>query len=144
MPADDPKLDPAALQARIDAEDALLNTRTQIFLVPLSVLVGALGVAGTVSLKLCVSVLGLLVTVFWIMCSLQSWQVIKRLTVAKLTNENNGDGDAPVEKTAQEALWRVGLRPTDVLAVMMPGVFLAVWTISTLVHLAEWYQHAFP
>jgi len=58
----------------------------------------------------------------WVMCSWQSWEFIKALTIKyeKLS-------DDPIKLVAQDALWDHRLRPTNILAQWLPILFLSIW-----------------
>ena len=121
---------PTDVRKRIETEDALLNTRTQIFLVLNGLLITALGAAGqSEPLKLLIALLGLVVCVPWVLCAHQSWKVIRDLTIA-ITSD-----PGPIERIVQNALFKPGWkRPTDLLARFLPRVFVAVWVIVCIPH----------
>lgn len=77
---------------------------TEIFLVPGSILVGALGVAKTEGLKTGVSALALLLTILWTICILDAYQTepARSLRLSIL-------------------MW-------------MPALFLICWTVSLVLH----------
>ena len=121
---------------RIEYEHNLLITRTGIFLIPNGLLVTAIGVGTTEPFKCLIAFLGLAVAGIWLVCSLQSWKVIKALTIAHLNKEDGGE----VEKVVQTALARPGiLRPTDLLAKVLPALFLIAWLVMFFAHARLWY-----
>jgi len=81
---------------------------TEIFLVPGSILVGALGVARTEGLKTGVSALGFLITLIWAFC--------------------NWDAYPPVSLRSSRI---------SVLA-WLPLLFLVAWVISGIIHFRKW------
>jgi hypothetical protein len=115
---------------RIEFEDELFNSRTTIFLGTNGLWAAAAGISGDFHLQIGIGILGILVTMMWLMCSWQSQRVIKELTVEylKLLKSSN-DPENRVEKTVQKALWSPRLRPTNILAQWLPVLFLFVWTV---------------
>lgn len=57
--------------------DADLTKLVEIFLVPSSILVGALGVASTEPLKTGISTLGFVVSILWAICGHDAFQTIQ-------------------------------------------------------------------
>lgn len=122
---------------RIEFEDNLLVTRTGVFLVPNGLLVTAIGVGTTEPFKCMIALLGLMVTGIWLVCSLQSWKVIRALTIAHLGKADDGGG---VEEVVQGVLAKPGiLRPTDLLAKALPSLFLIAWLVMFFAHARLWF-----
>ena len=129
-----------AFRSRIAQEDRLLNDRTHLFLVGCSILIIAVAIPKDLTLSLVASITGLLVTLCWFGCSWQNRKVIKHLTRNYLRYPHN-----EVEAVVQAALPRGGrcLRPTSLIGIWLPLVFLVVWLtlISVfscrLIHLAD-------
>ena len=88
---------------------------TEIFLVPSSFIVAALGTADTNPHRAAVSLLGLVVSSLWLVCS---WESLPK-----------------GEQSAQE---RPSLR-TRILAWVLPAVFIFGWTWSLLIHVWLWH-----
>src|SRR5687768_13691631 len=82
---------------------------TEVFLVPSSILVGALGVARTEGLKSGISALGFLLTVLWLICVCGAY------------------GAASTPKP-----WRL------TMLVFMPALFLVSWSISLRIHVKNY------
>ena len=120
-----------SLRKRIEVEDELLNSRTTILLGTNGLWAAAVGIGNEGSLNIGIGILGLLLSIIWLMCSLQSWKVIKALTIRyhKLLDPSNDRNDE-VEQIVQDYLarqkWR---RPTNILAQWLPILFLSVWII---------------
>jgi hypothetical protein len=114
-----------AFRSRIAQEDRLLNDRTHLFLVGCSILIIAAAVPKDLTLSLVASITGLLVTICWFFCSWQSRKVIAGLTRNYLTQYPNSE----IEAVVQSALPRPGrwLRPTSLIGIALPSVFLIVW-----------------
>lgn len=109
---------------RITREDDLLISRTTIFLVTNGLLLTAVSVANYPIIGILISILGLILTFFWFMCSWQNWKVIRNLTIKHL-KENKKDR---IEKIVQNSLFSHGWkRPTDLIAKPIPISFLVIW-----------------
>jgi hypothetical protein len=102
-----------------DTPDPDLIKVTEIFLIPSSFLVAALGAADTNLHRAAVSVLGLTVSILWWMCS--------REALAELHLQRSESGTATYSR---RILWLYGLAV----------VFLVGWILSTVVHFALWRQ----
>jgi hypothetical protein len=102
-----------------DTPDPDLIKVTEIFLIPSSFLVAALGTADTNLHRAAVSVLGLAVSLLWWMCS--------REALAELQRKRSESGTATRARRIQ---WLYGLAL----------VFLTGWLLSTVVHFATWRQ----
>lgn len=90
---------------------------TEIFLIPSSFLVAALGTADTNVHRACVSTVGLIVSVLWWVCSQEAHQ--------ELLEENTTGSKHP--------------RRTRILS-WLPMIFLIGWLISVVAHAAMWNQ----
>jgi len=84
---------------------------TEIFLIPGSILVGALGVARTEGLKSGISALGLLLTVLWLVCLWGAY------------------GAASTPKP-----WRL------TILLWMPAIFFVSWSISLRIHVKNYLR----
>lgn len=82
---------------------------SEIFLIPSSILVGALGVARTEGLKSGISALGLLLTLLWIICRCGAY----------------GAAGSPIP-------WRL------TILTWMPALFLVSWGISLVLHVKNY------
>jgi Mn2+/Fe2+ NRAMP family transporter len=89
---------------------------TEIFLIPSSFMVAALGTADTNFHRAAVSILGLIVSVLWWVCSREAISVIEKET-------DPGKPKYP--------------RRTAILS-WLAVVFVFGWTISTVAHLILW------
>ena len=90
---------------------------TEIFLVPSSFLVAALGTADSNPHRACISLLGLIVSVLWMICS--------------------RDAYAEIGTTQAEALSPTMARRASIL-VGLSVVFVVGWFGSTVVHAMLW------
>lgn len=121
--------DASEFRQRITREDDLLNKRTTVFLVTSGLLMTAVGISDDLVFGLIISMLGTIVTIFWVILSWQNWNVIKQLTIEyrKHHSENY------IENIVQRAMFKPGWRrPTDLIARPIPFIFLIAW-ISLLV-----------
>jgi len=115
------------LRRRIEIEDELLNSRTTIFLGINGLWAAVVGVSDERGIQTGVAILGIIVTCMWLTCSVQSWQILRRLTKTYLQSAKLGEGQS-VEKIVHDVLRRYRhFRPTNILAVWLPGLFLLVW-----------------
>ncbi|MDX1961510.1 MAG: hypothetical protein SFX18_00065 [Pirellulales bacterium] len=90
---------------------------TEIFLIPSSFLVGALGTADTNPHRAAVSALGLLISLLWLVCARESLAEAKLSTRAEV-NPN---------------------RPLRVMILLhLSTIFAIGWLISLVAHLALW------
>lgn len=88
-----------------------LTKLAEIFLVPSSILVGALGVASTEPLKAGISILGLVVSILWAICSRDAFRDIQ-----------------PNPSVRESVL------------VWLSTLFILGWLISTKLHGWRWTQ----
>ena len=72
------------MRKRIEYEDELFNSRTTIFLATNGLWAAAVGVSEAPYLQIGIGILGVLVSIMWVMCSWQSWKVIRALTRKRL------------------------------------------------------------
>jgi len=87
---------------------------TEIFLVPSSFLVAALGTADTNPHRAAVSLVGLIVSILWQVCSLEAMSV------------SAGDASTPLRTVRRQVLG------------LLPLVFIVGWFGSTVIHLLLW------
>ena len=127
------------VRKRIDAEDNLLNARTANFLVSNGLLITALGIANSPIggpdnngdlLGIVLTLLGLSVSIVWVLCSFQSWRVIRNLW-STIRPEERSDVDKIVEKALFSPGWR---RPTNLLALLLPVLFIGSWAVLFVGH----------
>jgi hypothetical protein len=90
---------------------------TEIFLIPCSFLVAALGAADTNLHRAAVSALGLIVSVLWRLCSREALADV---------------GEQPTESVAQSHAYRRRLLHA------LSAVFVVGWVLSLVVHLSVW------
>jgi hypothetical protein len=120
------------IRKRIEYEDELFNSRTTIFLATNGLWAAAVGVSSVLPLQIGIGILGVLVSIMWVMCSWQSWKVIRALTrnrLKLLKDQIEYQAEYQVEEIVQDALWRPGYRPTNILAKWLPILFLSIWVI---------------
>jgi hypothetical protein len=89
---------------------------TEIFLVPSSFLVAALGTADTNPHRAAVSLVGLIVSIFWIVCCKESLP--------------KHDPSLAMRRSARSVI----------LALLLPLLFIIGWGASVAVHLLLWNQ----
>jgi len=120
------------MRKRIEYEDELFNSRTTIFLATNGLWAAAVGVSNVFPLQIGIGILGVLVSIMWVMCSWQSWKVIRALTRKRLKllkDQAEYQAEYQVEEIVQDALWRPRYRPTNILAKWLPILFLSIWVI---------------
>lgn len=116
---------------RIIREDDVLYTRTMVFLVTNGLLMAAAGISNDFAFRLVICILGIMVTISWMILSWQNWNVIRQLTIEyrKHYSENH------IENVVQNAMLKPGWRrPTDLIAKPIPIMFLITWIALLLIH----------
>lgn len=123
----------SGFRERIAREDDLLNSRTTVFLVTNGLLLNAAGPSSGPLVGLLISVLGSTIAVAWLICSWQSWSVIKSLAVEYRRRHHN----EAIEKAVQRALFKPGWRrPTDLIAKPLPAAFIITWSALLVIKVA--------
>lgn len=90
---------------------------TEVFLIPSSFLVAALGTADTNPHRAAVSLIGLVVSVLWLVCS--------REALAELMSDQPGKEAAPLSR-------RIKIMSS------LPVFFILCWTASLIAHAMLW------
>src|SRR5689334_5549107 len=90
---------------------------TEIFLVPSSFLVAALGTADTNPHRAAVSLVGLIVCVMWVTCSREAY--------SEATPEISGSAGLAPPRRIRLLAW-------------LPVVFLVGWSVSVVIHVWLW------
>jgi len=121
--------EPIKFRERIIREDDLLNSRTTVFLITNGLLLTTVGITGDELFRMLISVLGFLVTISWVIFSWQNWKVIKNLTIEYRKHYKSDYIEEIVQNSMFKPGWR---RPTDLIAKVLPMVFLLTW-IAVLV-----------
>jgi hypothetical protein len=118
------------LRHRIEQEDELLNARTNIFLVMNGLAAVAVGIDSRSGGRLLVCIITCFINILWLLCALQSRQVLKYVTKDMLRCFPNH----PVERIVQDALgdhhW---MRPTTILAIYIPGLVTIGWIVAIVI-----------
>jgi hypothetical protein len=116
---------------RIMREDDLLHSRTMVFLVTNGLLMTAAGISGDFAFRLAISILGIMITISWMIVSWQNWNVIRQLTIEYRKHYP----EHPIENIVQKALLKPGWRrPTNLIAKPIPIMFLITWIALLLIH----------
>lgn len=130
--------DPAILEKfrdRIKVEDRLLNERTNIFILTNSLWLLVVGFIQDLRLPfICV---GIIICIFWLVCSTQSMRVITYLTKKYLDKlEEIGYpyidiNQKLIENIVQSALphFEYRLRPTDIFSIWLPFLLIEGWLL---------------
>lgn len=92
---------------------------TEVFLIPNSFLVAALGTADTNPHRAAVSLIGLVVSVLWLICS--------REALAELQSD-----DGETEKEAAALSRRIKIMSS------LPAFFIVCWIVSVIAHVLLW------
>jgi hypothetical protein len=109
------------IRERWDKEDALLISRTGIFLTANSILYAAMGFqAKTPGYQVGVAVMGLLLSVLWLMTSWHTTNVIRKLYQMCI-------GDMPYDLADIYKIKPKFFRPTTVFGKVIPGLIIAGW-----------------
>jgi len=112
------------VRERIQIEDELLNSRTTIFLATNGLWAAAVGFGDELHIRMGIGILGALVSIMWVMCSWQSWKVIRRLTICYEKTSTD-----PIQKVVRCELWSTRYRPTNILAKWLPILFVSAWVV---------------
>lgn len=119
---------------RIIREDDLFNTRTTVFLITNGLFITSVGISEHLAIRLLISILGIIVTISWMIFSWQNLNVIRQLTIEyrKCHPENY------IENIVQKALFKPGWkRPTELIAKPLPIMFLVTWIILLFIQCLE-------
>ena len=112
-----------AFRTRIEAEDALLGSRTNIFLGVNGLWVAAILIRQEPKGRLIVACTGTIISFLWFTTSWMCWKVLTALTKEYLQIEPLDE----VEKTVQETLGSKWWRPTFILGLLLPFLSLLGW-----------------
>jgi hypothetical protein len=116
---------------RIVHEDDLLNSRTIVFIATNGLLMTAVGVSDDFAFRLVISILGIIITISWMILSWQNWNVIRQLTIEYRKHYSENHIENIVQKAMLKPGWR---RPTDLIAKPIPIMFLITWIVLLLIH----------
>ena len=114
------------LKEIIKSEDNNLYARTNLFLVVNGIFFTAIGVSKVVSFQFLVGIVGMIVSIFWIVCTWQSWRIIKALHKKFEDKYPSPDGDE-YYWVIEKALLSEWLRPAELLGIILPLVFICAW-----------------
>lgn len=119
---------------RINKEEGVLNSRTSAFLITSGVLLAAFGIADDGMVRLILSLLGVVFTFTWTICTWQSYSVIRDLKrdyhkVHRLDY---------LEDITQRAIFKAGWsRPDFLIDRVLPIMFLLTWLLLFILHLLK-------
>ena len=118
------------LRRRIENEDALLNSRTTIFLATNGLWIAAVGFTADKQppgLDLVVRFLGLLVALLWKRCAWKSVSAIKELTKMYVSSCR----DDAIDRAVRKAVGKPGLlnSPSDLIGRVLPSLFCVAWIV---------------
>lgn len=126
LPGPGPGLDRAEFRARIEYEDGLLSSRTNIFLVlnGLAAVAADTDAADAARFSLIATIL--VTNVLWLVCGIQTRTVIKALTRRYVVEFND-----PIDRIVRQVLqwWPPIAMPTDILGVYVPTIALLGWLV---------------
>lgn len=109
---------------KINSEDNLLNSRVNIFLVLLGLLLTAFAFEKSAKGEIVFVPLGIFMTVIWFLCTLQSWLTLEALHGYRKKLCTQSD----VSKVADKGLLPLlVLHPNTLLAFLLPLGFLIAW-----------------
>jgi len=121
-------------RARIEHEDNLLNSRTNLFLVVNGLGAVAVGLTSDRSSDIVMVVVILIANIFWIIGSSQTVSVLKTLT----TEYINGAND-PIDSAVRDSMhpWPRWIRNTSILGRYIPIVVTIGWVIGMFMLLKQ-------
>jgi hypothetical protein len=123
-----------AFRKRMIREEDLLHSRSSVFLITSGLLLTAFSISDYTTIRFIISFLGIIMTIFWALCSWQNWRVIKMLTTEYLRQNHDDEIENMVRKVTPKPGWR---RPTDLIAKVIPMTFLLTWIILLILHLLK-------
>ncbi len=103
-----------------------------VFLITNGLLLTAVSIPNLNPIGLLIPILGLIVTIYWILCSWHNLNLIGKLTIGyrKLYPKNY------IEEIVQDAMFNPGWRrPTNLIGAYLPITFFCIWVLIILYHL---------
>jgi hypothetical protein len=129
MPTYDPSdEEPVRCRSRREYEDGLLNSRSNLFLVVNGLGAVAFRMPSGTNAQLVISFATFAINLLWITCAVQSWWVIRAMTIEYCRLAKGDRIDQLVRDTLGDR-WRLWLRPTNVMAIYLPALVEIGWFV---------------
>ncbi len=142
MPTHNPSdEEPVRCRARREYEDGLLNSRSNLFLVLNGLGAVALGLTSdhhSAQVAFCLAIIGM--NTLWMVCGIQSWLVIRALTLKYFELVPDDSIDDLVYATLGKKKWQVWIRPTNIMALFLPVLLQMAWSSFAIVLLLKWVK----
>ena len=121
-------------RARIEHEDDLLNSRTNLFLVVNGLGAVAVDLTSDKPSDIVMVVVILLANLFWIIGSSQSVSVIRALT-----DEYIDGADDPIDRVVRKSMrsWPKWMKNTSILGIYIPFIVTIGWSIGLYLLIAS-------
>ena len=111
------------IRKRMFEQSTHLSNRTNNFLLASSILIAGTQFNKFNEIPFWLLISGFLIALLWLLTSLQTKAIIKNLSIDYHKDDN------VVDKLIEEKKFPVGLRPTDIFSVYIPGIFLFLWIL---------------
>lgn len=119
--------DAEQFRRRVEYEDGLLNTRTNLVLTLNGLGAVAVALALPPPARLLIAALMIIIDVCWIVCAIDSLWFIRELTQA-LKHSDAKPADEAFRYEVQQGRFRI--RPTLFVSIIMPLLILVAWIIG--------------
>jgi hypothetical protein len=126
-----------AYYKRIEKENAKLHSNTFAFLLANTIVLVAFGISDDVLIRFIISLLGVFITLIWMFYAWQIWRGIRDLTNAfyKTTTPDY------LDTILKQALFKPGwLKPTNLVAKLLPFTFLIAWLVLLILHVLKLFR----
>lgn len=122
-------MDHQSIRQRTVEEDTLLGSRTTAFLIGNGFVLTALGSNRDMEYSWAIAIFGLVLSLVWLLTTLQSHRVIQALHKMRLTLDQS---DLINDRVADATFWKAGyfstfFGPTALIAIWLPFVVLVLW-----------------
>ena len=116
------------IRKRMYEQSIHLNNRTNNFLLVNSILIAGSQLNKNTIISISIIVVGFILAIFWFLTSFQSKAIIKNLAIAYHQNDDD------IDRLIEEKKLPIGFRPTDILAIWLPLIFLLLWIVLFLIY----------
>ena len=115
------------IRKRVEKEDTLFNSRSTIFLAINGIWLSAAGISSNSSIfQIILPASGIIISIFWYICSRQSISIIAGLNEKYLELEPDDELEDYINNRLSS---NFSLRPTEIIGKWLPIIFMVVWII---------------
>jgi hypothetical protein len=127
-------MDSDSIRKRTSEEDTLLGSRTTAFLIGNGFVLTALGSNPEPSYKAAIAIFGFIVSILWLLTTIQSYRVIQALHALRPTLDET---DQINDTVISAILWKADsvktlLGPTALIAIWLPSTVIGLWIMLNL------------